>query len=216
MEKTIGNAATRVCQKGSGVWAAAAVAAATGRTHLHGHIPHASVGSVGITPSQAIIPSHSSSHQVKQTAVMRTASWLDRANAILSGSSDGNEAVPLNMAPAMASLGQSPERAMDLLPRQEIEDQMKEVQRLIHEGPIIQQTTAGLPHLLEQQGIDSVSGQREDLMEESLGSVYPPVDKRPRISFGVQNSSGAKDAEALVGFLNSVQANVEASGNACS
>jgi hypothetical protein len=195
--------------------AAAAVAAATGRTHLHGQIPHASVGSVGMAPSQAI-PTHSSSHQVKQTAVTQTASWLDRANAILSGSSDGNQAVPSNMAPSVASPGESCVRAMDLLPQQEIEHQMKEVQRLIHEGPIIQQTTAGLPHLLEQQGIDSLSGQRKDLMEEPLGYDYPPVDKRPRTSFGGQNSSGTEDAEALVGFLKSVRANAEASGNTCS
>jgi hypothetical protein len=117
------------------------------------------------------------------------------------------------MVPSVALTGQSRVGDVDSLPQQEIEDQMKEVQRLIHEGPIIQQTTAGLPHLLEQQGDEPHGGQRkvtEDLWQEPPG---PPVDKRPRRSSGGQTSSGAEDAEALVGFLNSVRANAEASGN---
>lgn len=201
----------RESAKKAAVSAAAAVAAATGRTHLHGHIPPASVVSAGIAPSQAV-PAHSSGHQVQQTAVTRTASWLDRANAILS-SSDASQAVPSRMVPPVVSTAQSRVGDVDSLPQQEIEDQMKEVQRLIHEGPVIQQTTAGLPHLLEHQGVEPHGGQRKatgDLWQEPPG---PHVDKRPRTSSGGQNSTGAEDAEALVGFLNSVRANVEASGN---
>jgi hypothetical protein len=170
------------------------------------------VVSAVIAPSQAI-PAHSSGHQAQQTAVTQTASWLDRANAILSSNSDAIQAVPPRLVPPDVSTDQSRVGAVDSLPQQEIEDQMKEVQRLIHEGPIIQRTTAGLPHLLEQQGVESRGGQRkvtEDLWQEPPG---PPVDKRPRTSSGGQDSSGAEDAEALVGFLNSVRANAEASGN---
>jgi hypothetical protein len=94
---------------------------------------------------------------------------------------------------------------------------MKEVQRLIREGPIIQQTTAGLPHLLDQGSFVQPSGQRK--VTEDQGSVYlsspaEPADKRARTSSASENSSGAEDAEALVGFLKSVRASAEASGNA--
>ena len=85
---------------------------------------------------------------------------------------------------------------------------MKEVQRLIHEGPIIQQTTAGLPHLLERQ--------RADPQHASVGhrkvTDEAPADKRARTSFG-DSTTGAEDAEALVGFLNSVRASAEGSGH---
>jgi hypothetical protein len=69
----------------------------------------------------------------------------------------------------------------------DIESQMHEVQRLIHEGPIIQQTSAALPSMLEQA-------------EERAATSSPepePADKRLRT---------AEDAEALVGFIRSVRA----------
>ena len=65
--------------------------------------------------------------------------------------------------------------------------QMQEVQRLIHEGPIIQQSSADLPDMLDQA-------------EQQAGTISPnpePADKRLRT---------AEDAEALVGFLRSVRA----------
>lgn len=88
---------------------------------------------------------------------------------------------------------------------------MREVQRLIHEGPSIQQTTAGLPNLFEQP----ISGQRKVTEDGAVSPPSEPADKRPRTSITAasDNSSGAEDAEALVGFLNSVRASAEASGN---
>ena len=203
--------------------AAAAVAAATGRSHLHGHIQHAPVGSSGMgSPHPHGIPTHPGSQHVKQTAVARTATWLDRANAILSTQNDGLQAMPPRPAPSVEPTGQSQAGDLNSLPQQEIENQMREVQRLIHEGPVIQQTTAGLPHLLEQ-GPGShhapVFGQRkvteDGVVQESVfvSSTAEPADKRPRTSSSAENSSGAEDAEALVGFLNSVRASAEATGN---
>lgn len=203
--------------------AAAAAAAATGRTHLHGHVAHPSAApAVCGSPQVLTAPSHPSGHQMKQTAVTRTASWLDRANAILSGNNEGAQATHPHPVPCIVAPGQNHAQAVRSLPQKEIEDQMKEVQRLIHEGPIIQQTTAGLPHLLDQKADvhSPIVGQRkvtDDLphIAGQIGSDHPPVDKRPRTSIG-QNSTGAEDAEALVGFLNSVRASAEATGNSFS
>lgn len=206
--------------------AAAAVAAATGRTHLHGHHPLASVGSTGIGNSQInSVTSHPGSQHVQQTAVARTATWLDRANAILSTQNEGQQTLPARTVPSMVSSGPSQAVSVESLPPQEIENQMREVQRLLHEGPVIQQTTAGLPHLLEQghgSQYASAVGQRkfteDGVMQDSafVSSTAEPVDKRPRTASQAKSSSGAEDAEALVGFLNSVRASAEASGNAFS
>ena len=190
--------------------AAAAVAAATGRSQMHGHIPPAPTGVSNPHP-QGIAP-HPGSHQVDQAAVARTATWLDRANAILSAKNDASQAVPIRTAVPSTH---SQAAGVESLPSQEIENQMKEVQRLIHEGPIIQQTTAGIPHLLER----GISGQRKVTEDDAMqGSSYvsspaEPADKRARTSSASEDSSGAEDAEALVGFLNSVRASAEASGN---
>jgi hypothetical protein len=62
---------------------------------------------------------------------------------------------------------------------------MHEVERLIYEGPSIQQTSADLPHMLEGP------------LDGSLSPDDEPADKRMRT---------AEDAEALVGFIRSVQA----------
>jgi hypothetical protein len=132
------------------------------------------------------------SQQVRKIAVTRTASWLDRANAILTGKQQASSIANQDHADAVRSL-----------PQQEIEKQMKEVQRLIHEGPVIQQSTVALPAMLNQDSARS-SGNQPD----SPSRVRPPVDKRPRRLSG---DSGAADAEALVGFLKSVRANAEAS-----
>jgi hypothetical protein len=201
--------------------AAAAVAAATGRPHLHAHVPPPPVGASSgamSNPRPQAVPSHpGTAHQINQTAVARTATWLDRANAILSTKNDGTQAIPMHTAPSIPTPAHSqPVGGVGSLPQQEIENQMKEVQRLIHEGPIIQQTTAGLPHLLDHGQPSSISGQRkvtEDGQHYSYASSPPePADKRARTS-SASDSSGAEDAEALVGFLNSVRASAEASGN---
>ena len=196
--------------------AAAAAAAATGRTHLHSHVAHPSMATASCgTPQTRTAPPHSGGHHIKQTAVARTASWLDRANAILAANSEASPATQMqSSAPFLVPPGRTHVQDVRSLPQKEIEEQMKEVQRLIHEGPSIQQTTAGLPHLLDQEAAthSPFVGQRkvtDDLPH--IASGQPPVDKRPRTS--AQSSTGAEDAEALVGFLNSVRASAEATGN---
>eukprot|EP00547_Thalassionema_nitzschioides_P009435 CAMPEP_0194227504 /NCGR_PEP_ID=MMETSP0156-20130528/42892_1 /TAXON_ID=33649 /ORGANISM="Thalassionema nitzschioides, Strain L26-B" /LENGTH=514 /DNA_ID=CAMNT_0038959987 /DNA_START=1212 /DNA_END=2756 /DNA_ORIENTATION=- len=155
--------------------AAAAAAAATGRSHFS-----TSTGNVQAPQSQ----------NLPQNLVTKTASWLDRANAILSA---GQFPRRVPESHPSSSSGQDHARAVKALPQHELEDQMKEVERLIHEGPIIQQTTAGLPHLLEQAN----QGPPKPELE--------PADKRLR-RCTTNDRSGAEDAEALVGFLNSVRA----------
>jgi hypothetical protein len=102
----------------------------------------------------------------QQNPVAQTASWLDRAKIALkeTPTEDAVEAISLHY-------------------------QMQEVQRLIHEGPVIQQTSADLPHMLDDE---------TPLQQESQQSVeVEPADKRLRTD---------EDAEALVGFIRSVRA----------
>jgi uncharacterized membrane protein YcjF (UPF0283 family) len=96
--------------------------------------------------------------------VAQTAAWLDRAKSALKEAPE-----------------EAPEEATDL------HNQIEEVQRLIHEGPVIQQTSADLPHILDEEIQEAVS---------ETGEVEP-ADKRLRT---------AEDAEALVGFLRRVRA----------
>lgn len=83
--------------------------------------------------------------------VAQTAAWLDRAKSAL----------------------QEPTAA------EALHYQIEQVQRLIYEGPVIQQTSADLPQMLETTSDSS------------------PADKRLRTD---------EDAEALVGFIRSVRA----------
>lgn len=109
---------------------------------------------------------------VSQNPILQTAAWLDRAKTLTSLPTDNIEA----------------------LPRSEVMNQMKEVQKLLSEGSTMQRSTAGLAHLADQAA---------DLhfAESASGTESPPpepADKRLR--------TGAEDAEALVGFLRSVRA----------
>ena len=97
--------------------------------------------------------------------VAQTASWLDRAKSAL------KEAPTENTVEAIS-----------------LHYQMQEVQRLIHEGPVIQQTSADLPQMLDDE-VPPPSGQHNLEVE--------PADKRLRTD---------EDAEALVGFIRSVRA----------
>jgi hypothetical protein len=143
------------------------------------------------------------SQHIGQNVVTQTASWLDRANALLKGTkTEGSN--PRNVASGAPPAGQS----FDSMPSAEIESQMKEVQRLIYEGPLIQQTTAVLPHLLnngEQVGAANpfnsapVAPATDHILERSVN--VGPADKRMRTA----SVSGEEDAEALVGFLRSVR-----------
>jgi hypothetical protein len=108
--------------------------------------------------------------------VTQTASWLDRAKSVLKD-------------PSPKTPGGQEKHEED-----EIMTQMQEVERLIHEGPSIQQTSVGLSHVVDHQPSTTSSPPVE------------PADKRLR--------TGAEDAEALVGFLRSVRASA-ASGEDC-
>lgn len=98
--------------------------------------------------------------------VAQTASWLDRAKSALKETPTENtvEAISLHY-------------------------QMQEVQRLIHEGPVIQQTSADLPQMLDDEPPSTHDGQPTVEVE--------PADKRLKTD---------EDAEALVGFIRSVRA----------
>ncbi len=138
--------------------------------------------------------------QVQQSVVARTASWLDRANSILQGN-DG-----LAASVSAPELGADPGLP---LPKSEIMNQMKEVQRLIYESPIIQQTTAGISGVLDdgfppEPDLSSSGDAGDTCVRVEPKQTIEPADKRMRRTS--TNSTGAEDAEALVGFLRSVRA----------
>ena len=166
---------------------AAAVSAApqSGRFHFVQGVPVALLGVQGVRSQGGAT--------IQETAVTQAASWLDRANAILGGTTISGSRT---MLPTSSSSTVAPPVAGS-----EIENQMNEVRRLIYEGPLIQQTTAGLPGMLSYDGN----------IENAPTNVIPtngnhhsiePADKRQRRT----SLSGAEDAEALVGFLRSVRA----------
>ncbi|KAL3936845.1 MAG: hypothetical protein SGBAC_007921 [Bacillariaceae sp.] len=129
---------------------------------------------------------------IPETVVTQAASWLDRANAILGGSNiDGSRMI----LPTTAS-ATGPHQVSG----SEIENQMNEVRRLIYEGPLIQQTTAGLPRMLNFDTNEENAPSNINPMNGSHS--IEPADKRQRRT----SVSGAEDAEALVGFLRSVRA----------
>jgi hypothetical protein len=160
--------------------------------------------------------------QLQQTAVTQAASWLDRANAILRGTTSSG--TNLNSS-AHSSAGSSPgpkDESTQSSGDDSLENQMKEVRRLIYEGPVIQQTAADLPSLLLQPSTSSeqLGGTATGAMAVAqstaaafAGPISPdmePADKRMRTSPG-SATSGAEDAEALIGFLSSVRASAAAS-----
>lgn len=182
-------------QRESAKKAAASAAAASGRSHGF------------TTPIMPNVPG-------SQNGVAQTATWLDRASNILKGTA-GSQAVPSTGAPTQPkfSLTQEQVEALQSLPKKEIELQMKEVERLIHEGPGIQQTTAGLGHVPGQNaGAEKpapnvpsmIVAHSSNASSVSDGQKTPPepADKRMR--------TGAEDAEALVGFLTAVRASAAA------
>lgn len=106
----------------------------------------------------------SSQGKTGDTPVTQTASWLDRAKGVLEGQNDDKD--------------QS----------QDLQSRMQEMQRLIREGPGIQQASADLPNILEEPPV-----------------AAPERPKRMRTAEG--------DAEALVGFLRTVRASVDSSSS---
>lgn len=150
------------------------------------------------------------------SVVTQTASWLDRASTILNETGAAHTmGVTVPCTNQKFSLTHEQAQALESLPKNEIEKQMKEVERLIHEGPVIQQTNAGLPLVLHQTVSSGGSPQSPPFAAmavastgtaspESDGELTPPepADKRMR--------TGAEDAEALVGFLTAVRASAAA------
>lgn len=123
------------------------------------------------------------SSDCQENVVTRTASWLDRAKSVL-------RAAPSTGATdsAVATSKTIPAESSDDAGG-DLQTQIQEVQRLIHEGPMIEQTSAGLPDMLDQA---------EQHQTRSNSPPIEPADtKRMRT---------AEDAEALVGFLRSVRA----------
>jgi len=178
-------------QRESAKKAAANVATGNGRNHamIQG-VPVALLSSADQGAS-------SNGSHVGQSVVTQAASWLDRANAILKGGQIHNFPIGASLESTEQTAGES----IDSLPNSEIENQMKEVQRLIYEGPQIQRTTAGLPNLLS-------SGHRgSSVVDSGPPSPPEPADKRMRTGGAI---TGAEDAEALVGFLRSVRASAAA------
>ena len=184
--------------------AASAAAAATTPGRNHGFVTQNTLGAGA-----------NGTHETGQSAanvVTQTASWLDRASNILkeTGSQKG---ISLLCSQQKFSLTQEQAQALQSLPKKEIEMQMKEVERLIHEGPIIQQSSAGLPLVLHhspdmprQQAlpVPTTIVASTSVGSTSDGQQTPPepADKRMR--------TGAEDAEALVGFLTAVRASAAA------
>ena len=112
--------------------------------------------------------------------IAQTASWLDRAKS------------------ALKETTSEPSQEHYYDEETDLEDQMQEVERLIHEGPYIQQKSAGLTEML-----DAPEGSQSPTNGSVASGDPEPADKRMKT---------AEDAEALVGFLRSVRASAAASG----
>lgn len=160
--------------------------------------------------------------QIHQTAVTQAASWLDRANAILKGTIASDALRDSSNHTSPSSSPQHRDESTQSSGDDSIENQMKEVQRLIYEGPAIQQTAAAFPNLLIQSSHSSDQGQSSSTSSAALPNSISstaasgptsqdlePADKRLRTS-GNSATSGAEDAEALMGFLSSVRASAAA------
>jgi hypothetical protein len=172
-----------------------------------------------------------SSQGSSDSLVTQAASWLDRANVILMGKF--NETKTSSSIRGEISTDYSQQQNKDESTHSSAEDslenQMKEVQRLIYEGPVIQQTTAGLPNLLLQTTATATAATDQTQISDTIiaatttsntgttsitsPSAYvsptlEPADKRLRTA--ASNTTGAEDAEALVGFLRSVRASAAA------
>mmetsp|Transcript_21941 Transcript_21941/g.52222 ORF Transcript_21941/g.52222 Transcript_21941/m.52222 type:complete len:509 (-) Transcript_21941:32-1558(-) len=204
--------------------AAAANAASRGAVTVQG-VPVAMLGTNCQNPSDS------------QTAVTQAATWLDRANVILMGNigNENKDKCPFRGRCANESQEHHKDETNSTQSSVEdsLENQMKEVQRLIYEGPMIQQTAAGLPNLLlrtsaafptdqtrqnaESDSIIISSSPSTNIASSQLQSTahispaLEPADKRMKMdSAGDSSSTGAEDAEALVGFLRSVRASAAA------
>ena len=138
--------------------------------------------------------------------VTRTAAWLDQADMILHNAESDkmkNSEVDEN------------------IPYFTLEEQMENVKRLIHEGPLIQQKSNKLisQNQPEERHVElskrkvsdcAVDSNSKDENSQESDSVVSADDKKVRKStsgFNLSSYGNASDAdaEALVGFLNAVR-----------
>lgn len=190
---------------------AAQAAAAASAPHLH-------------DPTSALIRLHASALPGNRVVVSRTASWLDRANAILSNR---------RMAcPQQSSQGSN---------QDDVKKELQEIEGLIQEGPIIQKSSE-LLHQDDYNASDDLLSKRkvsDDRQSKTVGPQHDTTEtvanpaqdidkcridsgdeKRLRKSFSGNNldmppsqicadynvSSGeAEDAASFLGFISSVQ-----------
>mmetsp|Transcript_9930 Transcript_9930/g.12584 ORF Transcript_9930/g.12584 Transcript_9930/m.12584 type:complete len:663 (+) Transcript_9930:298-2286(+) len=142
--------------------AAAAAASLSGRMQIHGK-SHLNQKSLNKTESRAV--------------VAQTASWLDRANTLLSqahgSSNDSSDQEAIKIRKSNSD---------------EVEKQMKEVERLIDEGPIIQKTSAGLQTLLESTTSPTDSAPPRNEVGRSCTSI--DVLSKRKVSDDTPNNKG--------------------------
>mmetsp|Transcript_47192 Transcript_47192/g.87700 ORF Transcript_47192/g.87700 Transcript_47192/m.87700 type:complete len:555 (-) Transcript_47192:21-1685(-) len=153
-----------------------------------------------------------SAYQIQNSTIATMAKWLHRANAVLANDAEITE-------------NNQDFEASESAPASTVEIQLKEVEELIGLGPKIQQSVAGLPKLFKESpslvsiGESSTSSHAvEDASSapSKCSNVCPrddteePQAKKPfagqtSTSVGKHSKTMAKDAEALVGFINSVR-----------
>lgn len=168
--------------------------------------------------------------QIKRNLIAKTAAWLDRADAILSvdDKAASSSAEDISEGPSKSLQDES----ADQLPKTTLESQMKEVEKLLNEGTLIQKTSKGLPELLQgaaSTNLASSSSPNANSKKRSSSFTAATViedeqgTKRPKRSFSANHllnlptiTSSAADiadtegAQALVGLLNVTNAQLQA------
>ena len=166
--------------------------------------------------------------QIKRNLIAKTAAWLDRADAILCVDSKGSSASPDTGSNDKPKPSQ--DESADQLPQSVLESQMKEVEKLLDEGTLIQKTSKGLPKLLQgASGTDMASSSDAPNIKRSGSSSAVAAatesgqgTKRPKRSFsanhlanlptsGAADTADAEGAQALVGLLHVNNAQLQAS-----
>ena len=160
--------------------------------------------------------------QIKRNLIAKTAAWLDRADAILSvgGKASSSSAEDISEGPSKPLQDES----VGQLPKTTLESQIKEVEKLLDEGTLIQKTSKGLPELLQgAAGSNLASSSSPSANKKKRSGSFSAATttddeqgtKRPKRSFSTnhllnlpRSTSTAADtadtegAQALVGLLN--------------
>jgi hypothetical protein len=141
---------------------AAQAAAAASAPHLH-------------DPTSALIRLNASALPGNRVVVAQTASWLDRANAILSNRRNASE-----------------EQFKQTSQGDEVKKEMQEIEGLIQEGPIIQQSSAGLLLQEYSEAFNEHAAKRKvsDDHHHDSKRLVPKVDDQPPLSQPTAASDG--------------------------